>query len=249
MTNLLVVQTFTSVTGVPRDAVQNAFAFTTGSPVVPADITLITTAIQHFYDAIPAGSTKSISEYMSPEVARGAVLHALKFYDVTAHLDGSPHGFPTNTVLWALGHVPADGNCLPQQDAAVLSIRGLSGPVPSPVAIAAPSTEAAIDQGAPATHPTFSRPLERMTGRLYLGPFSQIGVENPASIAKIKLDLRQTIINAAKALLIELGSAVVWAIWSRAARAFVPVLDGWVDDRWDSQRRREPRAVARTIFP
>lgn len=249
MSNILTVITFQSRTGLPADEVQNSWAFTTGTPHTPADMTLIRTTVKNFYDAIAPGNAKRVDEFMSAEITRGGTVTAIKSYDVTTTLGGEPHGFPFDTEFFGLTGVADNAISLPQQDAVVMSLRGNSSSLPPPAAEAVPSDDRAVDEGAPLTHPGFSRPLERLTGRLYLGPWSSDALAAVTGVAKINDGLRNTIVNAAKQVLIELGSAIVWSIWSRAQRAFVPVLEGWIDDRWDSQRRREPKALNRVFFP
>jgi hypothetical protein len=39
-----------------------------------------------------------------------------------------------------------------------------------------------------------------------------------------------------------------WSVWSEANQTASPVRDGWVDDAWDTQRRRGLDSSARTTF-
>lgn len=111
----------------------------------------------------------------------------------------------------------------------------------------------------------------RRRGRIYLGPIA----DDAGTTAIINgqhrplLAMRQTVIDAADAmkqtdLPIGIGGSVRWAIYSRTTDlgvgspalpgtsiddAFHDVDNGWVDDTWDTQRRRGPAATSRLVFP
>jgi hypothetical protein len=80
-------------------------------------------------------------------------------------------------------------------------------------------------------------PQSRRRGRVYLGPFGEqassftLGDARPAG----------TLINVVKGIGSRLSSALefsTWSIFSPTTGALLPVNDGWVDNSFDTQRRR-----------
>lgn len=97
-------------------------------------------------------------------------------------------------------------------------------------------------------------PPARKRGRLYIGPLSTgamstvAGGENAPSS-----DFRGTLGAALKALAGKSsgnGGALTanWCVHSRASNAFSVISQGWVDNAWDTQRRRGERATVRTAW-
>lgn len=86
----------------------------------------------------------------------------------------------------------------------------------------------------------------RRRGRIYLGPFTTAanasGRPTSAVIA--------TMTAAASELLAAANASVTWQwiVYSRVNDAGVDVVGGWVDNAWDSQRRRGLRSTARTAW-
>lgn len=91
------------------------------------------------------------------------------------------------------------------------------------------------------------QPQRRRRGRIYLGPLCVSSANNtnpPASM-----------INALAARLDELRLAANasilwdWHVYSPTNANSVKVDNGWVDNTWDTQRRRGPKSTSRTVFP
>lgn len=123
-----------------------------------------------------------------------------------------------------------------------------SDPFPSEVALCA-SFRAAQVSGVPAA---------RRRGRLYIGPITIIrgtiidGQSRPDSTAMTTLATACANLEDGGAM--NVGS-MKWAVYSPTTHlatnvddAFNDVLDGWVDNAWDTQRRRGCDASARTLF-
>lgn len=111
----------------------------------------------------------------------------------------------------------------------------------------------------------------RRRGRVYLGPVADdVGTTAIiASQSRPALSLRQIVADAAdemkqRDLPVGIGGSVRWAIYSRTTDlgvgspalpgtsiddAFHDVDNGWIDDTWDTQRRRGAAATARVVFP
>lgn len=79
-------------------------------------------------------------------------------------------------------------------------------------------------------------PQRRRRGRVYLGPFN--AAQNTAG--RPVQNLRQIIGEAASQLQAAAEASVTWqwVVYSRADVAGVEVVDGWIDNAWDTQRRR-----------
>lgn len=89
-------------------------------------------------------------------------------------------------------------------------------------------------------------PQARRRGRVYLGPFNvavdQNGRPNAAA--------RGIIAAAARDMLQASNTSVSWEWqqYSRTTGTGSPVVGGWVDNAWDSQRRRGWDATSRTLW-
>jgi len=91
-------------------------------------------------------------------------------------------------------------------------------------------------------------PQARRRGRIYLGPFdASTNVSVRPSSALVTL-----VKNSADALYAA-GIATAgdwnWAVYSTVLGGTADVSNGWVDDEWDTQRRRGRVATSRQVFP
>nr|CRY97422.1 hypothetical protein [uncultured prokaryote] len=90
-------------------------------------------------------------------------------------------------------------------------------------------------------------PQARRRGRVYLGPIttSTLSYGRPTSTD------RTTIAGAAGTLCANLKAAsspAVFSVWSGTDGAAVAIADGWVDDVYDTQRRRGLQTTAKTLW-
>jgi|SRR5688500_574510 len=114
---------------------------------------------------------------------------------------------------------PGAGDALPSECAIVVSFQG--------------SKASGINQA-------------RRRGRNYVGPLTVTtnagGRPTPAAITTIR--------DAAAALLAASVAAAGWSwvVWSPTSVAAVPVASGWVDNAFDTQRRRGVDAITRSTF-
>lgn len=128
---------------------------------------------------------------------------------------------------------------------------GASGPLPSEVALCA-SFSADLASG--------DNP-KRRRGRLYLGPVAESAVSVINGYSRPQLSLRESIRDAMDALAtpdphdVDPGWFLNWAVYSptthaasTVGEAFNDVRSGWVDDAWDTQRRRGVAPTARVTF-
>lgn len=210
-----------------------------------------------FYNG--ANTTWPVAKYLGQSRSRGANNAQIRFYDVTAHLNGSAAGSPVETVTFTLGASFAAPEMAPQT-AVVLSYRSddiLTVPEKGAADAAIPSSEAAIDQGAPAVHAGFDKPRARRRGRIYLGTMDSTTAETIAgSLRSHVAVVAQVDIGVAFGRLVdnisELASPGEVSVWSRRDAAFHAVnfitggTIGFVDSEFDVVRRRGIKGGTRT---
>lgn len=89
-------------------------------------------------------------------------------------------------------------------------------------------------------------PQARRRGRVFLGPVNSA----TNSDGRPNSSTRNVIAGAAE----DLGAAIQaltghqWSVWSTVDAEMVPILDGWVDNAYDTQRRRGVETTERTTW-
>lgn len=91
-------------------------------------------------------------------------------------------------------------------------------------------------------------PQSRRRGRIYFGPLSSPVIQG--TTGKLTTTLCNAMATAGGDLLTASNSASDWAwvVYSQVGSTAYPVVDGWVDDEPDIQRRRGSKYVVRTAF-
>lgn len=97
------------------------------------------------------------------------------------------------------------------------------------------------------------QPQARRRGRVYIGPFGRVALGAAAAGNRPAAALVTALANAGGGLLDASQAAAGWdwVVWSpTTGPAGFPwvITNGWVDDAFDTQRRRGVAALARTIF-
>lgn len=221
-TVLLAQMTFAHDSGLAEDVAVNTFHFLHHGLV--DDFDNVRDMVRDFYDAIPAGSAQRVSASMSSALS-GA--WTLKLYDLTDAMPRVPKATYTGT-LAGLG--------------------GGGQNLPSEVALCC-SWKAAVSSGEAAA---------RFRGRTFVGPLSATNALGPSGIARPDATFLTSVVNAGKALVAAGAASVVYdfVVYSptrpgapgSGAKAAV-ITGGWVDNAFDTQRRRGEKATARTVFP
>lgn len=90
--------------------------------------------------------------------------------------------------------------------------------------------------------------MARRRGRVFLGPFNAGALGSDGRPAP---EVRDAVRGGAGTLLADSLSAPewTWQVWSSADNAGREVQSGWVDNAWDTQRRRGREATSRVAFP
>lgn len=218
--------------GLPRDVCVNNFYFLTATtPATTAELDAIRDALIDFYNTVDAGSSRSIANNIGDTIDRGANKCQMKHYDVTGHLDGSIAGSFQLLHGWTLGAKTAGYTSYPDEVAVCMSFH---------------STYASD----PEFGPGGTRPRARDRGRVYLGPWTSGGsvADGTTNRLSISAGTRGMIAAAATRLIAAGATGPDWAVWSRKNATMDPVTGGWVDDAFDTQRRRGEDPVGRTTF-
>lgn len=234
--------------GVAKDAVKYSWAFDDDatSPTIQANILSWTGDLL----ATTTGAmTQPLVNYLSDCLDMGST--ELAIYDLTGHLDGSPHGSPVYTHANPISDSPFVG--ISNQVAAVftaVSAAYATTPSVGPTG-AIPTPEWAQDMGAPATHPGATRPKSRQSSRIYFGPLSGEASSNDTHhnafvSAGLSGDAAIMLGTLKPGGVNSLG--LHWSNWSRRDAALTHVAAGWVDHRLATRRSREFVPNARTAF-
>lgn len=133
---------------------------------------------------------------------------------------GVPPNYPERVTLWSFNVNPG------------------GAPLPSEVALCL-SFQASIQAGLPQA---------RRRGRVYLGPLDTptLGSDGRPETATLNL-----IAGAATGLLAvsDTNGTLEWGVYSRVTQTLVSVNNGWIDNSYDTQRRRGVRWDSRALWP
>lgn len=102
-----------------------------------------------------------------------------------------------------------------------------------------------------AADPISGTPQRRRRGRVYLGPFTTSSLDTDPTTGRPipNPNMVSTVILAAEGLLAANDVDMSWAVWSRVGNSLAAVTNGWVDNAFDTQRRRGADATSRVLFP
>lgn len=119
----------------------------------------------------------------------------------------------------------------------------------APIATSSLPLEVALCLSIRAT-PAIPVPIRRRTGRIYLGPLVTTISQTPANeMPNVSSALRGQLALACQRLIDpETLDAQAWSIYSRVDDAAYEVSGGWIDNEFDTQRRRAQDPTARTVW-
>ena len=227
--------------GLPKDKSVNTFAIAEAgghSGLEAAYVSAISgiyTNASAYLGGLPFGSL------ISRVVSRAANACSVKLYDITDHLDGSPHGSPYYTGTFTMATHGADPG-MPEEVALCVTLEALGRSAQFVEVPDGTDPDAAPD-----------RPRQTYTGRVYFGPFTTQAAGNASGyfvrpLAATTDALRTAIVAAADAIDTASDDTSALGVWSRKRRWIRGVEYVRTDDAFDTQRRRggAPTAVTRT---
>lgn len=238
----LVVVELASRSGLPKDKCVNTFAIAeAGGSHVGKDDAYID-AITDLYTLAVPSIGRAVGELLSPSLSRVASACAIKLYDITDHLDGSPHGSPYRTEAFTL---PAAQNPLPLPEEVAYAVRL--------EALGRSDQLVEIPDGAdPDLAP--DRPRQRYTGHVYFGPLNAQHLEADVNgqarpNALLGTGLRDAVARAADAIDTDTADEASIGVWSRQSMWIRGIHSVSTDNAWDTQRRRgaQPTSVTTTV--
>lgn len=205
----LVTAKFPSLAG-DVDEQENTWVFNHG--IGDVDPALITPLLNTFY-------VTNLGNFFGRELS-GSAAGTYSYYDITAFLNGSPHGAPFH--MDSAGPLnPSSDDALPGQIAIVADFHAdLSG----------------ISEFGPHT-----RPRARRRGRHYHGPVKLTSLQWDATtrIPFFSGAFVGELQSAYSALLAGVPTGYEWCVWSRKDAAVYPIVGGWVDTTPHRARHRE----------
>lgn len=109
--------------------------------------------------------------------------------------------------------------------------------------------EVAVCTSMAAESPAGARPARRR-GRMYIGPLNSGVVQVVAGYARPSATFQTLLANSTETFVENLAE-LDWqvCIWSRKDDTLFPVVRGWVNDEFDTQRRRGPEVTTRAVWP
>lgn len=237
MTALLARAIFPDVNGNAADASVNDFAFDTAH--TPAAVAA--SIIAAFNTVYVLGQT--LGSFLGMSRSRVANASLIQVYDITGHLDGSPHGSPVAVVPWTLSGGGFGGNNLPDQLSICLSLHAvLTGILEHGPSASRPTMDEAVDLGAPATHMASTRPRSTLRGRIFIGPITAATQTTDGLVNSDGFGVAGGFANGLLAL--EPG----WSVWSRTTASLNHIVGGWVDKEYCVIRRRKDRVPTRFVW-
>lgn len=237
MADLLATFSFDSV--LPGDSVAPTLSFAVHKPgaLAVGDASTVLETIEHAINFTPAGAADSITSLFSQSISRAVDSGMAKCFDITGHLDGSPHGSPIAT-LPIEADAAAGGGPLASQLAVCVTLRArnaLSYPVEVPPA--------------PPGEPNVQRPRARHSGRMFFGPINSFyqgaspdGEPRPGS-GTIGI-----LLAGCEAIQDELNAeGFAWCVWSRKNQAMSVIERVECDDSFDIIRSRKAAPLSRSV--
>jgi len=219
MPDILATVTMPFTTGLPEDVAINTFAFAdTNDPGLTADITDL---LVDFYTFDVGGL--NIGNFISEVVDRNTnacKVELAEIVDAGPTVDVGPI-FYTDTFTMTPANDGSGAVSLPLEVAVVNSVRNSDG----------------------------AGSVARRRGRQYIGPLDMSAINTTGPYPLVASALIALLSNRSDAL--QAASVVAdcpWSVWSRTAGTLFPIDSGFIDNEFDTQRRRGVDATARTSW-
>lgn len=206
--------------GLSRDVAENTFSFSCNDGFNSTAQTAIVNRLKDFYNtAALGGASHSISYYISPLVSRASLACSIVMAETNV-TTGVQVGDSVEAT-WTIGGAENSATSLPLECAVCVSYSG------DP------------DGG--------FLPKGQRRGRIFLGPLTNTTL-NAATDPSVATTFRNEAAAAAAALAGSADTTAAWVIWSRVANAVTGISRGYIDNEFDTQRRRGNDATSRTTW-
>jgi len=235
MTAILIAAHIKDNNGLPEDDTINTFCFaTTDSAAGPAGLASdMFPLVAAFYSGVSAAIGLSVPRSSVHEMI------AYSLAPVGSVTPVIPLGGPIASSHFNIGAASGSTD-LPRECAAVLTLQTPHAGIPEDT------------PGGPPGPKGDTHPAARRRGRIYIGPLNVAAVGTGVNGVGIAAGVRTAICAAAGTLVTDsnavLGGTSYWGIWSRKNVAIYGITGGWMDDGFDTQRRRGIKATNRTTF-
>lgn len=215
--------------GLSEDAVFNNFHFSTGD-VAGATLDALVARVSEFYNTAIGGGNK-VSDFLSDFLdGANATIKLVNMSEPTPRFPLRDQAMPIS--------IPA-GNGFPNEVAIVMSFQGAK---------------------------VSGENQARKRGRIYLGPVKASTATAATGEMRVSSGVRSVLGDAMDRLATApVGALYDWIVYSAGARdnsddsipyevrdmlapTFAPVDNGWIDDAYDTQRRRGRKATGRTLW-
>jgi hypothetical protein len=231
-----------SVSGVPEDVVVNDWVVrnldAADSSAIAQDV------LAHFADFFNVASPEGLrlASFIGGSRSRAAFACTVRAYDITGHLSGTPFGSPFANHAFTLEGGDASVN-LPEEVAGVITLRAAGWDT---ALVEAP------DGGDAGT--AKDRPRQRHTNRVFLGPLkaSTLITDPVTGVTRFNSVGGGTFLQQVLGAVDRLNTGIVGelseglGIWSRTDAVVRQAVRAEMDNAFDTQRRRGPRATARS---
>lgn len=229
-----------AVSGMAEDDCQNVFYFEGQDALqtTAEDVSNIAVLLTSFYNDIPGALSTDLASFIGEQINRAANACSVLVYQHPAGNPAGDWGSPAGVQSMTLDAATA-GTPYPAEVAAVLSFHGDLTNIPE-------------TQANPSPPPAVIRPAARHRGRIFLGPLqSATGVEDGTTHEPLPGNtFRNVLAGAAQTLMDDAPTLdMEWVVASVTADATYPIVGGWVDYAFDTQRRRGQAPVARQVWP
>jgi len=241
-TNYYLVSIKPASKGVNVDGASISLVYTaTDAAGDPADLC---TKVSAALTTLATGQVHTLSSYFAPSIDRTSNSARINCYNITGHLDGSPHGSPVFFVNWTPSSA-LDSTAQAEGLAVVVGLEaaygsdvefGPSAALPTPPDIVA-------DFGAASTHTGHTRPRARDRGKNWWGPLTTSAlaydgtnfqqVVSATCAADFQAAYGKTLVQP----VLTSGTAQL-GVWSRRNVSVKPATIMRVDRRPGYQRRR-----------
>lgn len=197
------------------------------------NLTVVTGYITTFLSSTVTGQTNSIGSYMDNSLDRSSGVAQIEYYDITAHLNGTPAGSPIGIQSTAVGNAHSGSNPLPAQCSVVVGYRADYG------------TDVEFGPG--------TRPRSRDRNRFYLGPMNSttIQADGTTGAAKLSPFFLADLVPAIEALMTQRSGGTdnnAMVVWSRKNAAVKDIVAAETRSFLATQRRRVDLSPRVSLF-